>query len=82
MKTCVVVVAGWQIKLLGDNASLILCAEGADVEARTYGTWGVVSSSPASPGASAFRSVRQTHNRWTFRFPANNYASRRGLLIV
>ncbi|CAN0027152.1 unnamed protein product, partial [Ectocarpus sp. 12 AP-2014] len=45
-----------QIKLLGDNASLILCAEGADVEARTYGTWGVVSSSPASPGASAFRS--------------------------
>ncbi|CAM9283675.1 unnamed protein product, partial [Ectocarpus sp. 13 AM-2016] len=45
-----------QIKLLGDNASLILCAEGADVEARTYGTWGVVSSSPSSLGASALPS--------------------------
>ena len=48
---------GKQIKLLGEGACVILCADGADVEARTYGTWGLVSSSPASPRASVFCSV-------------------------
>lgn len=46
-----------QIKLLGEGACVILCADGADVEARTYGTWGLVSCSPASPRASVFCSV-------------------------
>ncbi len=50
-------VSSGQIKLLGEGACVILCAEGADVEARTYDTWGVVPSSPASPRASAFHSV-------------------------
>lgn len=50
---------GKQIKLLGEGACVILCADGADVEARTYGTWGLVSSSPASPRASVFCSVSQ-----------------------